>query len=728
MRKTYILLLLILVSPSAYSQVHWESMVRANDFWNYLVGNSQPPAGWYNPGFDDASWSTAKGSFGFGDDDDSTVLTVNYSLYLRHSFNISDVSVLDSLILDIDYDDAFVAYLNGQPVARSFNVETDYPDYNYTPTIDQEARMYQGGMPSRMALPRDLLQDGENVIAIQGINISSTSSDFSLAPFLQVKVNAAGILYHPTPDWFVDPDKPFESNLPIVVIETTGGQAIPDEPKIDAHMGIIHNLVGINEYPGGSFNDYDGKIGIEIRGASSTMFDKKGYGLETRLANGENNNISLLGMPVENDWVLHGPYSDKSLIRNVLAYHFAREMGQYAPRTRLCEVLLNNTYAGVYVLTEKVKRDTFRVDIGKLEPHEVSGRDVTGGYMIKLDKGDEPYWVSPYLSLNDNEIRFLHHYPDPDLTPTAQRNYIENYVTDFEDALAGDNFYDPVRGYKPYIDVQSFIDFYLVNELTKNVDGYRISTFLHKDKDKKDRISPLRAGPVWDFNLGFGNADYYEASDPVGWQSNHPADYWSTPFWWNRLKEDPEYFNQLVDTWIGYRSTILSDARVTEVIDSLTHLLSDAQVRNFNAFPILDRYVWPNNYVGGTYENEISYLKNWIFERMAWIDDKLDWYMWPYSAPGEPALEAVKLDLFPNPVQRELYLRVDLDEAALMHVSVTNLLGQQTFEAEYTLYSGQQSLYLDPGIISRAMPEPGIYFLNVSLDGSFMEARKVLKQ
>ncbi len=719
------------------SQVHWETMVKSDDQWTYLIGDSPAPSGWYTAGFDDNAWSSARGSFGYGDGDDTTLLSITHSLYIRHRFTLADRSIIDSLILDIDYDDAFVAYLNGAVIGRSFNVLEDYPAYDYTPTIDQEARIYTGGAPSRMAIPTSLLLDGENVLAIQGINVSPTSSDFSLAPFLQVKVDAAGTLFHEVAEWFVDPDAVFESNLPIIVIETVNGQEIPfpvpnepDPPKIDAHMGIIDAAQGLNEYPGGTYNDYDGKIGIEYRGASSQMFDKKGYGLETRLENGENNNVPLLGMPVENDWVLHGPYSDKSLIRNVLAYHFAREMGQYAPRTRLCELFLNNTYYGVYVLTEKVKKDTFRLDVGKLEPFEVSGRDVTGGYIIKIDKEGygEPYWVSPYLSLNNNDIRILYDYPDPELMPAEQMNYIRDFVTDFEDALAGDHFYDPVLGYKPYIDMKSFIDFYLVNELAKNVDAYRISTFLHKDKDKLDRVSPLRAGPVWDFNLGFGNVDYYDSNLTTGWQSNHPADYWSTPFWWNRLKEDPDYFNLLVDTWIGYRSTILSDDRVNEVIDSLTTLLADAQQRNFDAFPILSQYVWPNNYVGGTYENEINYLKTWISDRMAWIDDKLDWHMWPYSTPAYPGHQTLELELYPNPVLDELYLHINPGRVAELQVEVNNLLGQSIFRKDFQLTDGPQTLYLDPGTVNEAMPQPGVYYLNISLDGKFVEARKIVKQ
>lgn len=725
MQKIFTLFLFSFLGTTLLSQSHWETMVKASHTWNYLIGDSEPATNWYSNAFNDAAWPSAKGSFGYADDDDSTILSPSNSLYIRHTFPIIDKSIIDSLILDIDFDDAYVVYLNGTMVSRSFNVESDFPPFDYTPTIDQEANMYRGFQATRVAIAKSHLIEGENVIAVQGINYGTTSSDFSLAPFLQVKLDAAGITYEEVPEWFVDPDAVFESTLPIIVIETDNGAGIPDEPKITAHMGISDNG-GINEYPG-IYNDYDGKIGIEIRGSSSQGFAKKGYGLETRFENGENNNISLLGMPVENDWVLHGPYSDKSLIRNVLAYHFAREMGQYAPRTSLCELFINNTYYGVYVLMEKIKKDTFRVDIGTLKPEDVSGRELTGGYMIKIDKGDEEHWVSPYLSLNNNDLRLLYHYPDAEDMATVQKTYIKDFFTDFEDALAGDNFYDPELGYKPYIDIQSFVDFYLVNEISKNVDGYRISTYLHKDKDKLDKVSPIKAGPVWDFNLGFGNADYYEASRTYGWQSEHPADYWSTPFWWARFKEDPAYFNLMVDTWNGYRETILSDQRVEEVIDSLTTMLADAQLRNFNAFPILNNYVWPNNYVGGSYENEIAYLKEWISERIAWIDSKLDFYKDPYSI-RTPELANMDLRLFPNPVESEFRLHLNLDRASELRIEVYNMLAQRMYQADYDLYSGTQTLYFGADLVQEAMPQTGIYYLNLTIDGKFVGAMKVVKQ
>ncbi len=728
MTRFVTLLLLYSLGRILYGQSHWENLVKADQPWRYFIGDTEPPATWMNADFDDSSWNLARGSFGFGDEDDTTLLSIQHSLYIRLSFTITDKSIIDSLLLEIDYDDAFVTYLNGTPVARSFNVDTNYPPFDYTPAINQEATMYLGGQPARMAVPLDQLLEGENLISIQGINVNPTSSDFSLAPFLQVRLDAAGIVYSEVPDWFRDPDAPLESNLPLIVITTENGQVIPDEPKITAHMGIVNNESGLNS-SAGPFNDYDGKIGIELRGASSQSYAKKGYGLETRLENGENNNVGLLGMPPENDWVLHGPYSDKSLIRNVLAYHFAAAMGQYAPRTRLCELLINGSYSGVYVLTEKIKRDTFRLDVGRLTPDELTGRDVTGGYIFKLDKGEfgDNYWVSPYPSIGENDIRILYDYPDPDEMPSEQKDYIRNFVTAFEDALAGNQFNEPVYGYKPYIDVQSFIDYYLAQELAKNVDGFRISTFLHKDKDKKDRVSPIKAGPVWDFNFGFANADYYDASIPSGWQSTHPADYWSTPFWWERLKKDPAYFNRMVDSWKSYRKSILSDEIVTEVIDSLTTLLADAQKRNFEAFPVLDQYVWANNYVGGSYENEIAYLKNWFTERMEWMDGQLSGYIYPSAVEG-PDLAVMELQVFPNPVGHEFSISLTLDRPASLQLEISNMLAQRMHRSDHELMSGLQVLTFGPDVVNSAMPRAGIYFLNLYVDGKLAARRKLVKQ
>lgn len=175
-----------------------------------------------------------------------------------------------------------------------------------------------------------------------------------------------------------------ESNLPIILIDTHG-KAIPyDNPRIVAEMAIIYNGRGQTNHPTDPPNEYQGKISIEIRGSSSAGWAKKQYAIETQFDDGSNRNISLLGMPKENDWILSAPYYDRSMIRNVLVYWMVRQTGRWAPRTRLCELVLNGNYQGVYILMEKIKADKHRVNIKRMSPRDVGGDSVTGGYIMWL--------------------------------------------------------------------------------------------------------------------------------------------------------------------------------------------------------------------------------------------------------------------------------------------------------------------------------------------------------
>ena len=158
-----------------------------------------------------------------------------------------------------------------------------------------------------------------------------------------------------------------EDKLPLFSITTDNGEEIINEPKIDAQMTLTEK---------GTVT-YEGRIGIEIRGSTSQMFPKKSFSLETRDADGNGTDVSLLGFPEEEDWILHGPYSDKSLIRNMLNYDLSRDMGMYASRTQLVELNINEAYSGVYVFMEKLKRDKNRIDINKLKDDENSGEDLT---------------------------------------------------------------------------------------------------------------------------------------------------------------------------------------------------------------------------------------------------------------------------------------------------------------------------------------------------------------
>tara|TARA_B100000767_G_scaffold265921_1_gene282585 strand:- start:3725 stop:5080 length:1356 start_codon:yes stop_codon:yes gene_type:complete len=410
--------------------------------------------------------------------------------------------------------------------------------------------------------------------------------------------------------------------VPQINILTFGNQIL-DEPKVDAQIKISLNEEEL----------YNGKIGIEIRGKSSQMFPKKQYGFETRDANNEDLDVSLLEMPEEEDWILQAPYSDKSLIRNVLIYDLSREIERYASRVNFVELTLNDTINGVYVLMEKLKRDKNRININKLKSSEINGEDLTGGYIIKIDKSDNGFNLSnsfssehkPYDSSESNNVKFLYHTPDEEDITLEQKQYISDYIKDFENALASSSFRELEEGYSAYINTDSFIDFFLLNELANNVDGYRISTFIVKDKNKK-----LSMGPIWDFNLAFGNADYCSGGDTSVWaykfNERCPGDTFPVPFWWERLLEDPSFVSKVKNRWRQLRVNAFSHNSITQKIDNYNEILelSGSIKRNFDRWSIIGTYVWPNNYIGGSYQQEINYIKNWINKRLTWLDSNIE--------------------------------------------------------------------------------------------------------
>lgn len=442
------------------------------------------------------------------------------------------------------------------------------------------------------------------------------------------------------------------SNLPIVIINTNGA-GIPDEPKIPATMGIINRGGGARNNVSDPFNDYNGKIGIELRGSTSQLFPKKQYGIELKTDAGADRSASLLGMPPEEDWVLFGPYNDKSLMRDVLTYQVGRSLGRiYAPRTRYCEVIINNEYLGVYALIEKIKRDENRVNIARLRPEDNAGVELTGGYILKVDKTEGNSGagfdskIPPSPNPRSQVITFQYEYPKYNEITNPQKAYIQNFVNSFEAALNGPDFTDLQKGYYKYIDVDSFVDYLIMTELTRNVDGYRISTFLYKQKDTEG--GKLVMGPIWDYNLAFGNADYCSGGATSGFAYDFNSlcntDFWLVPFWWRRLMQDPSFKNRLGGRWETLRAGPLSTDRIHARIDSISNLLNESQQRNFQKWPVLGRYVWPNFFVGQTYRIEVDWLKNWITMRAIWLDNNF-----PKFDPTAVEEPGTGFQIFPNP-------------------------------------------------------------------------------
>ena len=501
------------------------------------------------------------------------------------------------------------------------------------------------------------------------------------------------------------------SHLPVVVIET-GGREIVDDPRIIAHMGIIWNSEGRTNQITDPFNGYDGLVNIEYRGATSQAFPKKSYGFETQDAMGENRNVSLLGLPEENDWVLYAPYSDKSLLRNILSYRLFRDMGHYSPRTRLCELVVNGDYRGVYVLIEKIKRDRNRLDIARLDPDEISGEDLTGGYILKIDKmsGDP----GPAWSTKAGGIYFQYEYPEYDDIVQEQKEYIRGFLDEYEEALTAANPADTLLGYRKYLDAASAVDMFLINELSRNVDGYFLSTFLFKKADRNG--GKLYMGPVWDFNLSFGNPDYREAYRTDGFQITQNPAIW----WWDRLLEDPRFIGDIRTRWSALRNGRFSDQDIMGIVDSVTSLIGEAQWRNFTRWPILGYQVWPNYYTGATYVEEVEYLKSWTLSRLQWLDQTL----MTWTGENRPAQEYF-FNLYPNPFTDFLRCSFIMEQQGRVSISLDNRQGAEVGrilpEKHYPAGGGDLIEWSASGIPA------SMYVVVLRVDGKIVSSHRVVK-
>ncbi len=726
MKKTIVLVISIFLFSLANAQVdHWETAVYDTLEWRYILPNTNTPSNWIDPSFDDAAWSVGNGGFGFGDGDDGTTIpTGNISVYHRIHFNINDWNEISKFILNMDYDDGYVAYLNGTEISRSNISTAGQPAWNDGADGQHEAVMYQGGLPDEVIfLTQDylsILNNGDNVFCVEAHNISTNSGDITSRPFLHVGLTTTNTYFGTPPSWFVPPFEFYKSNLPIVVLNTFGIE-IPDEPKIDAEMGIIFNGEGQMNYLTDSLNEFFGPIAIETRGSSSSSFPAKSYGLETRGPDSVNYNASIFNWPADNDWILYAPYTDKSMIRNVLTYHLGNEMGRWTPRTKLCELMLNGEYMGVYVFMERIKQNPGRVNVDELLPTDTLNNELSGGYILKVDKttaGGVIAWDSPYPAQTPSNATIGIQMHDPELIELhpSQLNYIQTYFTDWEDALVSSNFADPIQGYRSYIDVPSFIDFFLVNEISKNVDGYRISSFFYKERFSEG--NKLVAGPLWDFNIAWGNSDYCEGGETYGWEINFNTvcGGGNNPSWWNRLLEDSLYANEVNCRWNELRATLLDTTYLYNYIDSLALILETPATRHYQRWPILGNYVWPNNFIGNTFQEEIDFLKFWIGDRIAWMDANM--FGTCDTTVYVSDLNNVPFNIYPNPTNDILYVETPFEKNFEIKVYTT----------QGTLVQRFQRANASRTALSLGHLPKGMYFIQIKNDNQTFTTQKIIVQ
>ena len=338
---------------------------------------------------------------------------------------------------------------------------------------------------------------------------------------------------------------------------------------------------------------YDGPIGIKLRGNSSLGFNQKKYTIETRDANGKDIDVSLLGMPPHSKWVLLAPYNDISMMRDPLAFQLWRDMGHWGPRTIMCELTVDGDYRGIYILSEAIKRGVERVNISKLKKSDITGRDVTGGYLLRIDtfNDDDATFISKLPGIGDgsmtSQIIWSCFYPKKKNLQPEQMAYIQNYVDTVEQVIQSDLFTDPEKGYAHYIDVASFVDYFIHTELSLNADAYRRSAYFYKEKQHADGTGgKLFAGPVWDYNLAYGNCNFANANNIEAWcyegGSNNP-----TPALWQRLLQSPSFRLAVKQRYQQLRQSVLSIDYIHAYIDRQARLLSKAIDHHFQTYPEL---------------------------------------------------------------------------------------------------------------------------------------------
>ncbi|MBN2632095.1 MAG: CotH kinase family protein [Bacteroidales bacterium] len=471
-----------------------------------------------------------------------------------------------------------------------------------------------------------------------------------------------------------------DSNLPIVIINTDGAVNIPDSYRILATMKIIDRGPGERNYltdqDNPEFLGYNGRIDIETRGSSSQDKPKKQYGFTTLQAdNLTNNNVSLLGMPSENDWILNGMVWDPGYIRDYLCFNLSRQLGEYASRTVYCEVVVNGNYRGLYLLTEKIKADNNRVDVIKIEPADNFSPVITGGYITKADKltgGDPVAWTM--TGWQGYTVNYIHHLPKPENVTTEQHNYIKNYFFGLANAaIQGDR--SLATGYPSLIDIPSFISYMIISELSSNADSYSLSTYFHKDRNGK-----LRAGPVWDSDLTFGNDLFiygYDRSKTDVWQFSDGGNDGSR--FWRDLFLESRFRCYLSKKWNGLLQPgeLLDQVKLNAFIDETVSHISEAVTR--------DKSRWS---LPGSYSQNIELLKAWLSERITWITANIG----PWSGCSSVALPSLVISKIMYNPPASLWFP-DGEDLEFLEISNT---GPEEADLSGVYFGGTGFVYLFP--------------------------------
>lgn len=507
-------------------------------------------------------------------------------------------------------------------------------------------------------------------------------------------------------------------DLPIIFVDTKG-KCLDNSvnEKMPATMRVLDGKTNsVADSAKGTLYD----IGIKVRGQSSAKFPKPGYSIEVRDEKGEGMDVSLLGLPPADDWVLHGPYVDKSLLRNALAHWLFRQSGHYSPRTMHFDLYINGVYRGVYVLIEKIKRGKYRVNVSKLKETDIAGDSLTGGYIWAFDKTGTNTGGMGMEDINkegfktSDGLNVILHYPKKENIQQAQEEYLKKYLNELEAIFKNGG---SKKGYDKYVDMVSAYDYVLHEEVTNNADSYWCSFFLHKPKDSKG--GKVTLGPAWDFNLAMSNGSQPEnggnnggnngwnggawgggfgggmgggfgSSGTTGWQIENSQKVnggsgLKAPIWLTGMWKDADYQSELKKRWAELRSGVWHTKTLDVYLDSMKTYLKNAADRNFKRWPNLGKSsgqgdsdpepmkycnnnggnngMWGMNmpmggYNADTWDGEVEHLRRKMKERMAWMDQQLG-----FSEPATPIVTepVIHLPDWQNEEKKVDPTNIDLD-------------------------------------------------------------------
>ncbi|MGB0384421.1 MAG: CotH kinase family protein [Ardenticatenaceae bacterium] len=430
-----------------------------------------------------------------------------------------------------------------------------------------------------------------------------------------------------------------DSDLPLIVIDTFGATVTNSQVQTPILTTVIDRDGARAQITGQA--DYSGSAGLRVRGSSSQNFPKKQYKLELWDDNGGNANANLLGLGKESDWVLYAPGRfDRAMINDPLMYQLAADMGLEGMSTQFVELYFNDgsgavtadDYDGLYILIESIKIDKKRIDIEKMSPTDTSEPEITGGYIISIDRQDngQHAFLTNRGFPNINGVRLNVTHPKLDDLNSSQIDYIEGYINDFEDALYGPNFKDPTLGYAAYIDVDSWIDSHIVRVLAKDPDVLRLSNYFYKDRNGK-----LVHAPVWDVDRTLDSADSRNENPVEMWDCCDGIDplIWG---WWGRLFEDQAFQARYRARWLELRQNELSESNLFARMDTFHAEITEAYPREDA------RWGSTPNYGSrfGDLQGEIDNMKGWLSQRLTYLDQVFAKFALINVAQGQVATQS----------------------------------------------------------------------------------------